>query len=66
MKTKPLILRQFHKVKGNDFFMNEDFSKQTTDQKKELQKEVKKLGSEGTIDYLNYRTVVIKRINNEG
>ena len=46
--------------------MNEDFSKQTTDQKKELQKEVKKLGSEGTIDYLNYRTVVIKRINNEG
>ena len=42
MKTKPLILRQFHKVKGNDFFMNEDFSKQTADQKKELQKEVKK------------------------
>ena len=28
---KPLILRQFHKLKGNDVFMNEDFSKQTTD-----------------------------------
>ena len=31
MKIKPLILRQFHQLKGNDFFMNEDFSKQTTD-----------------------------------
>ena len=46
--------------------MNEDFSKQTTDQKKELWKEARKLRSEGTIAYLNYRTVVTMRINNEG
>ena len=44
----------------------EDFSKQTTDLRKELWKEVKQLRSEGKIAYLNYRTVVTKRRDNEG
>ena len=36
-----MILRKVHKLKGNDIFINEDFSKQTTDLRKELWKELK-------------------------
>ena len=36
------------------------------DLRKELWKEVKQLCSEGKIAYLNYRTVVAKRRDNEG
>ena len=61
-----MILRNVHKRKGNDIFKNEDFSKQTTDLRKELWKEVKLLRSEGKIDYLNYHTVVTKRTDNGG
>ena len=61
-----MILRNVHKLKGSDIFINEDFSKQTTDLRKELWKEVKLLRSEGKIDYLNYCTVVIKRTDNGG
>ena len=61
-----MILRKVHKLKGNDIFINEDFSKQTTDLRKELWKEVKQLRSEGKIACLNYRTVVTKRRDNEG
>ena len=55
-----------YKLKGSEIFINEDFSKQTTDLRKELWKEVKQLRSEGKIAYLNYRTVVTKRRDNEG
>ena len=65
-KNKSMILRNVHKLKGSDIFINEDFSKQTTDLRKELWKEVKTLRSEGKIAYLNYRTVVTKRRDNEG
>ena len=65
-KDKSMILRNVHKLKGSDIFINEDFSKQTTDLRKELWKEVKQLRSEGKIAYLNYRTVVTKRRDNEG
>ena len=61
-----MILRNVHKLKGSDIFVNEDFSKQTTDLSKELQKEVKQLRSEGKVAYRNYRTVVTKGRNNEG
>ena len=61
-----MILRNVHKLKGNDIFINEDFSKQTTDLRKELWKEVKQLRSDGKIVYLNYRTAVTKRRDNEG
>ena len=65
-KNKSMILRKVHKVKGSAVFINEDFSKQTSDLRKELWKEVKQLRSERKIAYLNYRTVVTKRRNNEG
>ena len=61
-----MILRNVHKRKGNDIFINEDFSKQTADLRKELWKEVKLLRSEGKIDSLNYRIVVTKRRDNGG
>ena len=65
-KNKSMILRNVHKLKGSDIFINEDFSKQTTDLRKELWREVKQLRSEGKIAYLNYRPVVTKRGDNEG
>ena len=61
-----MILRNVHKLKENDIFINEDFSKQTADLRKELWKEVKLLRSEGKIDSLNYRIVVTKRRDNGG
>ena len=61
-----MILRNVHKLKGNDIFISEDFSKQTADLRKELWKEVKLLRSEGKIDSLNYRIVVTKRRDNGG
>ena len=60
-----MILRNVYKLKWSDIFINEDFSKQTTDLRKELWKEVKQLRSEGKFAYLNYRTVVTKRRNNK-
>ena len=50
-KDKSVILRNVHKLKGIYIFINEDFSKQTTDLWKELWKEVKQLHSEGKIAY---------------
>ena len=61
-----MILSSIHKLIESDIFINEDFSKQTTDLRKELWKEVKQLRSEGKIAYLNYRSVVTKGRNNEG
>ena len=61
-----MILSSIHKLIESDIFINEDFSKQTTDLRKELWKEVKQLRSEGKIAYLNYCSVVTKRRNNEG
>ena len=40
-----MILRNVHKLKRSDIFLIEDFSKQTTDLRKELWKEVKRLCS---------------------
>ena len=65
-KDKSMILRNVHKLRGSDIFIYEDFSKQTTSLRKELWKEVKHLRPEGKISYLNYRTVVTKKRNNEG
>ena len=65
-KDKSMILINVHKLKRSDIFINEDFSKQTTDLRKELWKEIKQLCSEDKIPYLNYRTVVTNRRDNEG
>ena len=61
-----MILKKVYKLKESDSFINEDFSKQTTDLRKELWKEVKQLCSEGKTSYLNYHTVVTKKRDDEG
>ena len=61
-----MVLRNIHKLKGSDIFINEDFSKQITDLSKKLWKEVKQLRVEGKIAYLNCPPVVTKRRDNEG
>ena len=40
-EDKSMILRNVHELKGSDIFKKVDFSKQTTDLRKELWKEVK-------------------------
>ena len=64
-KDKSMIFRKVYKPKGSDIFINEIFSKQTTDLRKELWKEVKQLRSEGKTVCLNYCTVVTKKRNNK-
>ena len=54
-KDKSMILRNVHKLKGSDIFINEDFSKQTTDLRKELWKEVKQIRSESRTSYQGER-----------
>ena len=61
-KDKSMILRKAHEL----IFINEDFSKQITDLRKDLWKEVKQLLLEDKIAYCYYRTVVNKRRNNKG
>ena len=65
-KDKSMTLRNVHKLKSSDIFISDNFSKQTTDFRKELLKEAKQLRSEDKITCLNYRTVVTKRRDNEG
>ena len=59
-KDKARILGSSKKLKDTDYFINEDFSKETLEYRKELWKEVKSLREEGKIAYLNYKKVVIR------
>ena len=52
-KEKSIILKNVNKLKGSDVYINEDFSRETTD-------EVKQLRSEGKFAYLNYRTIITR------
>ena len=63
-KDKTNILRNVKKLKGKNIFINEDFSHETMELRKELWEKVKK--TQGKIAYLYYRTIVVKRRNNQG
>ena len=65
-KDKTNILKNAKKLKGKNIFINEDFSHETMELRKELWEKVKKHRDEGKIAYLHYRTVVAKRRNNQG
>ena len=52
-KEKSIILKNVNKLKGSDVYINEDFSRETTD-------EVRQLRSEGKFAYLNYRTIITR------
>ena len=59
-KNKWDILRNWKKLKGTDFSIFEDFSKETASIRKEKWKEVLKNQKDGKISYLQYKTVICK------
>ena len=65
-KDKTYILKNAKKLKGKNIFINEYFSHDTMELCKELWEKVKKHREEGKIACLHYRTIVVKRRNNQG
>ena len=65
-KDKTNILKNAKKLKGKNIFINEDFSHETMELSQELCEKVKERRDEGEIAYFHYRTVVVKRRNNQG
>ena len=59
-KNKLDILRNCKKLKGTNFSVFEDFSKETASIRKEKWKEVLKNRKDGKISYLQYKTVICK------
>ena len=65
-KDKENILKNCRKLKGTNIFVNEDFSQETLEHRRELWKEVKRLREEeDKIAYLNYRSIVVRSKNTE-
>ena len=60
LKDKKLILKNARKLKGTNIFIDEDYSFETMEYRKQLWDEVKYLRSQGSIAYLNYRSIVNK------
>ena len=57
-KDKTKIFQNANKFKGQNIFINNDFSKATLELRKDLMVEVKRLMELGKIAYLNYATIV--------
>ena len=57
-KDKTNIFQNANKLKGQNLFTNNDFSKATLEVMKDLMVEVKRLRELGKIAYLNYTTIV--------
>ena len=55
-KHKKEILKNVKKLRGSNFFINENFCLETMHRRKELWEEVKRLRNEGQITFLNYRS----------
>ena len=62
-KNKSDILRNYKKLKGINFSLFEDFSKETAGITKEEWKKVLKNQKDGMIFYLQYKTVICKEQN---
>ena len=62
-KNKLDILRNYKKLKGINFSLFEDFSKETAGITKEKWKKVLKNQKDGMIFYLQYKTVICKEQN---
>ena len=54
------------KLKGKNIFINEDFCQATLYHRKELWKEVKRLWEESKIAYQQYRSIIVRRKDNNG
>ena len=59
-KDKSIILKNVNKLKGSDVYINEDFSRETSELRKKLWDEVKQLRSEGKFAYLNYHSIITR------
>ena len=59
-KNRLDIFRNCKKLKGTNFLIFEDFSKETASIRKEKWKEVLKNRKDGKISYLQYKTVICK------
>ena len=59
-KDKQAILSVAKKLKGKDIYINEDYSKETLEIRKENWQTVKRLRSQGTYAYLVYDRIVTK------
>ena len=64
--VKTNILKNTKKLKGKNIFINEDFSHETMELRKELWEKVKKHREEGKIAYLHYKNVVVKGRSDQG
>ena len=65
-KDKENVLKNCRMLKGTNIFVNEDFSQETLEHRRELWKEVKRLREEeDKIAYLNYRSIVVRSKNTE-
>ena len=60
-KGKLKILQKANKLKGTNIFMNEDFSRETMELRKQLRKEVEAHRDKGRVACLSSRTVVVKK-----
>ena len=56
---------KLQKIKNKNIFINEDFSHEIMELRKELWEKVKKHREEGKIAYLHYRNIAVKRRNNQ-
>ena len=59
-RDKSITLKYVNKLKGSDLYINEDFSRETTELRKKLWNEVKELRSEGKFAYLNYGSIITR------
>ena len=64
-KDKAKILTNAKKLKDKYVFINEDFSYETMELRKEVWEKIKKHRTEAKVAYLHYRTVVVTRRNNQ-
>ena len=65
-KHKKEALKNVKKLRGSNFFINENFCLETMHRRKELWEEVKRLRNEGQITFLNYRSIVRKGRRDSG
>ena len=59
-KDKVKILQKANKLRGTNIFINEDLSRETTELRKQLYKEVKTHLDKDRVAYLSYTTVAVK------
>ena len=59
-EDKSEILKRGKMLKGTGIYINEDFSRETMEYRKELWNEVKKHRENGKISHIQYRTVIVR------